>query len=130
MAMRAFDSEYPDWGITISDRMPDIKLHPDQLQFYANFMIFVAILGCIPLSVQAYRIYQTGETLGVSVYAFSFQILLSTLWIIYGIISRIGVIVLSSTLILLAALILVSLTIYYNSNNPNQEDDTNEEDTP
>ena len=116
MSIRQFDSEYPDWNENISKYMPNVNFHPDNLQLYANFMVFVSILGCIPIGVQAYKVYKTKETKGLFIYAFLFQALLSTLWIIYGIISRIGVIVISSTLILSVTVILVLLIFLYQNN--------------
>lgn len=112
---RIFDSKYPDWSEKISSIVPKLSLTPDTCQLYANFMVFVAILGVIPLAIQNWRVYKTKESRGISVYAFGFQIIISSLWILYAFMCRNGIIIISSSLIVIAAAVLVWLTIKYTS---------------
>lgn len=111
--MRQFDSEYPDWSSKISKYTPKINLHQDTLQLYANFMVIIAVLNMIPLSSQAFVVYKTKEVKGLSIIAFIFQIIISSLWLIYALMTRNGVIVVSSSLIILAASTLVFLIWKY-----------------
>lgn len=126
---RMFNSKISDWSHSISKRMPKLNVNPDTCQIYANFMIFVAILGALPLSIQVLRVYRTKETEGISIYAFAFQILISSLWFIYAILCGNGIIIISSTLLVIVSSLLVFLTWKYSrqkDETANQEEDNSE----
>lgn len=112
---RLFNSKHSDWSATISSYVPRLPLSEDSCQLYANFMVFVAVLGAIPIATQAWRVYDTKETRGISKYAFAFQIVISSLWIGYAFMCRNGIIIISSSLIIIAALVLIWFTIRYST---------------
>lgn len=101
------------WGDKVSSFFPKFNISKDYLIMYANFMIIVAILGVIPLSLQCWKIYSTQKAGDISIYAFMFQILISTLWVIYALLIGNGVIIISSTLIATAAALIVFLAYKY-----------------
>lgn len=117
---RMFLSKYPDWSEKISSFMPRLNFSPDTCQLYANFMIIVAVFGVTPLAIQILRVYRTKETKGISIYAFMFQILISSLWFCYALICGNGIIIISSTLIVIAAFLLVFFTWRYSRRNSNE----------
>lgn len=104
------DSQYSDWGEKISSYFPKFNISNNKIVIYKNFMVFIAIMGCIPLSLQAYKVYQTGNADGISIPAFIFQIFISASWVTYAILNGIGIMAISSTLIILAAVTLIFLT--------------------
>lgn len=106
---RLFKSKYPDWSSKISSFAPHFNFPPDFCQLYANFMVIVAVLGSVPLGIQLLRVYRTKETKGISIYAFMFQVVISSLWLGYALICGNGIIIISSILLILVA----SLLVYY-----------------
>ena len=108
-------TRYSDWSSNISSYMPKFHISDDTLQLYINFMVIVAIFGVIPLATQSWRVFRTKETKGISIYAFSFQILISTLWIGYALMTGNGIIIIASGLLVTAASILVFLTWKYST---------------
>lgn len=97
------------WSDKLSGILPKIKLSKEHLIMYTNFMMIVAIMGSIPLSIQCWKIYNTKKVNDFSLTAFFFQICISILWIMYAIFTRNGVIIISSTL----SIIIVSLIIFF-----------------
>lgn len=108
-----FNSKYTDWGAKISSKLPKFNVSDDTAQLFANAMIIVAILGVIPLSIQCWKVYRTKEARGISAYAFIFSVFLSCMWITYALITRNGIIIVSSTLSICAALTLIFLCKKY-----------------
>lgn len=125
-SLSEFESKYSNWGKKVSSYFPKPNVSQDTIQLYANFMIIVAVLGVIPLATQCWRVWKTQEARGISVYAFSFQILISSLWLGYAYLTGNGIIIISSTLLVLAALTLVILTKNC-ANPPSSEEETEEE---
>lgn len=117
MPRKQLKSIYPNWSKNISKWFPKFNLSPDTVQLYANFMIFIAIMGCFPIAFQALRVYRTKDAKSISIPAFAFQVFISTSWIIYALLIGNGIIVISSTLIIIAALTLVFLTWKHSSEN-------------
>ena len=101
---------YRDWSKAIAGLMPKFNLSANKIQLYANFMVIIAILGVIPLALQAYKVYSTKKTDGISLYAFSFQIFVSLTWICYALVIGNGIIAVSSALLVVAASLLVFFT--------------------
>lgn len=101
---------FQDWNKAIAGLLPKFNISARKLQLYANFMVIVAILGVIPLALQAYKVYSTKKTDGISLYAFSFQIFVSLTWICYALVIGNGIIAVSSALLVIAASLLVFFT--------------------
>lgn len=116
---RLFNSRYEDWSAKISSFVPKLPISDDTCQLYANFMVMIAVLGAIPISIQAFKVYRTKETRGISIYAFMFQILISSLWVLYAFMCRNGIIIISSSLLIIASGVLIWLTI---RNSPENEE--------
>lgn len=107
--IRLFDSKYSDWSAKISSFLPKINLNHDYSQLFANFMIIIAILGALPLSIQLLKVYRTKKVEGISLYAFILQIFIYLSWFCYAIISRNGILIISSSL----GLIISSTLVYF-----------------
>lgn len=104
------ESSYSDWSKSISSYMPKPDISVNKAQLFANFMVIIAVLGVFPLAFQAYKVYSTKKTDGISLPAFVFQIFISLTWIVYAIISGNGIIMISSGLLVIAAVALVFFT--------------------
>ena len=107
--IRLFDSKYPDWSAKISSFLPKISLNQDYAQLFSNFMIIVAILGALPLTIQVLKVYRTKKVDGISLYAFILQIFIYLSWFCYAFISRNGILIISSSL----GLIIASTLVYF-----------------
>lgn len=97
------------WADKLSKKLPKFNISQEALTMYINGMFIIAVLGCIPLATQCYKVYSTKECAGISKYAFMFQMFLSASWIVYGLLTRNAILILSSSLVLTAAGILVYL---------------------
>lgn len=117
--MVQFDSKYTSWSDKISSKFPKLNVSQDTAQLYANMMVIVAFLGVIPLFIQCWKVYKSKEARGVSTYAFTFSICLSILWIVYALITRNGVQIVSSLLSITAAGTLIFLSRKYRINPAN-----------
>ncbi len=110
---RRFDSKYSDWGEKISSKLPKFNVSQDFAQLYSNAMLIVAMFGIVPVLIQCWKVYKTKESKSIAVYAYFFSISLSVLWIIYALVTRNAVIIVSSTLSICAALTLIFLSKKY-----------------
>lgn len=105
--------KYSTWGDRISEYFPRFNFSNTTCRYYANFMVIIAVLGVIPLATQCWKVYKSKEARDISLYAFAFQVFISTMWLGYALVCHNGVIVISSILLIVAASLLVFLAWRY-----------------
>lgn len=114
--IRLFDSKYSDWSSKISSIFPKLNLNHDYCQLFANFMVIIAILAALPLTIQLLKVIRTKEVDGISLYAFILQIFIYLSWFSYAIICRNGILIISSSLGFTVASLLVYFVWKYKKN--------------
>lgn len=113
---RLFDSKYSDWSSKISSIFPKLNLNHDYCQLFANFMVIIAILAALPLTIQLLKVIRTKEVEGISLYAFILQIFIYLSWFCYAIICINGILIISSSLGFTVASLLVYFVWKYRRN--------------
>ena len=100
---------------------------------FQNYVAVIAVLGSLYLYIQAFKIFKTGETAGVSELAFVLTLISSILWLIYGIIVKDKVIYISAISGIIGSLLVLFLLVKYRDTEPKpriefQENNRNPED--
>lgn len=83
-----------------------------------DYMIIAALFGSLYLYVQAFKIYKTKETAGVSKLAFVFTLISSIAWLIYGKMINDKVIIVSAVAGIIGSILILILILRYQGTEP------------
>lgn len=97
----------PNWNEKINKYVPHIDVSQNFKNFYLNLMIIVSFLGIVPLARICYIVYKTSECSHLSSGIYIFQVLIYILWLLYGLIIKNIVIMISSSVTIVMSLFLV-----------------------
>lgn len=95
---------------------------------FQKYMVFLAIFGSVYLYIQAYKIYRTKETAGVSELAYIFILISSIVWLIYGMVVNDKVIKASAISAIIGSLLVLFLILKYRDEEPPEKIDFCEND--
>ena len=84
---------------------------------FEKYMFFIGIAGQMVFYLQAYKIFSTKKAENVSLTAFLFGLLSVTSWLIYGIVIKNQVLIVSNAFAVVGALAVVIGILYFSRNN-------------
>ena len=84
------------------------------MQLLEQYMTFIAIGGSLFYFIQAYKIFKTKCTQGLSITAFILNFFIQVSWAVYGWLMDLGLVCLASTLTTIGVLLILIGILKYN----------------
>lgn len=88
--------------------------HPNpSIRFLDNLVLLVAVIGPVTNLPQIFKIFSEKNAAGISVFTWMLWIVMSIIWLIYGIVHKEKPIIISSTLWTIAEIVVIYATLLY-----------------
>lgn len=95
----------------ISSHLPKFPLSPQIKVTLSNLLFIIVFIQSIPAIILIIKVWKSGKTGGLVIWAFIIQIIVSIFWILYGFSISNFLIMMASTLLVIANITLVVLII-------------------